>query len=406
MSPKKIEEKLQKMNDSLKERDIINDFPSILDDLEYIIKDYDEEVSKLTNDQRINHIYDIEYKKIDYLAELIRRYMEITWKKEFSYEIVEGYLFSSTAGYNQERDIVTISIFGILVNSLNLADSIKTIGHEFRHQQQFHFLHEKEFKDLLDYPPYFITIAKNLIPKEINVIKNEEGCIIDKPYYTDNYKRLYMEVDANTYGLELSRNLLTDLYEMYPDKNKELEKRVRKLQNILFQESKLVEENFKEENRTDQTLVDEIYTSKPITSTVIVDNTRKDSLIYIDKLIKEHPEIKERFEVLNILTTDYDQKYYWSIILDKYKKIQDFGHRNQICEIYDNIVKTDPLLLITKYMTEQNNKALYEFIREHPTFTEEYKDEINEIINSYMLGFDTLNLLTPEEDFVYRKERK
>ena len=123
MNPEELENKLQEMNDSLQNKSIVYDFPSILEDLEYMLKTHEENLSFLTDEQRIDHLYDIEYQKIDYLAELLRRYMKITWKKEFSYEIVEGYLFNSTAGYNQKDDIVTVSVFGILNNSFTLSSN-------------------------------------------------------------------------------------------------------------------------------------------------------------------------------------------------------------------------------------------------------------------------------------------
>ena len=65
--------------------------------------------------------------------------------KDFSYEIVEGYLFDSTAGYNQKDDIVTISVFGILNNSYNIADTIKEIEYSSYFENN---------KLLWDYPWY------------------------------------------------------------------------------------------------------------------------------------------------------------------------------------------------------------------------------------------------------------
>ena len=405
MNPEELENKLQKMNESLQYKSIVYDFPSILEDIEYMLKTHEENLSSLTDEQRIDHLYDIEYQKIDYLAELIKRYMQITWKKEFSYEIVEGYLFNSTAGYNQKDDIVTVSVFGILNNSFNLADTIKSITHEYRHQLQYHFLHEKEFKDIIDYPPYFITIAKNMLPKEIITEVDEEGYVVAKPYYHDNYKRLYMEIDANMYGLEVSRKILKDLYELYPYKSEELEDKVNELQNILIEQSNVVEDNLKYEKRVSQPYLDEIYTTKPITSRVLVEDIEKDSLLFTDTCIKEHPEIKEKYEVLNILMHDYGFMNYWNIILEKYRQIEKFGNKDKIEEIYKYIIKSDPYLLITKYLTEKDKNKLKKFLNAHPTFIDDYKEDIKEIINLLVLDSDTLNLISKEENVILKKER-
>ena len=56
MSPKRLEHLMQQMSESIKEKDLIKDFPSILDDLEYIIRTYNLKIDGLTENQRINHI--------------------------------------------------------------------------------------------------------------------------------------------------------------------------------------------------------------------------------------------------------------------------------------------------------------------------------------------------------------
>jgi hypothetical protein len=406
MTPIELKEKLEKMSLSLKDKNIIEYFPTILNDLEFIIKTYNTEITGLTEEERINNIYDIEYFKIDYLAELLKKYMELTWNKEFSYEIVDGYLFNSTAGYNQKEDIVTISIFGMLLNSDNTSDSIKSIIHEYRHQLQYHFLHEKDFKGVLDYPPYFITIAKNMLPKEILTVVDEEGYVIDKPYYNDNYKRLYMEVDANKYGLDVSRTLLSDLYSRYPDKNKKLEDKVKSLEEELILESNITEEGLKEEKRIDDIYLDELYTSKPITSSILVDGKELDSLLFIDKCLKDNPIIKEKYEVIGILMHEYGYKNYWDLILDKYKNIDEFKSKELIDEIYRNIFKTDPILIITQLILQKDLKGLRDFIKQHPTFPTEYEEEIGYIINTNTLDYDTLSLLSKDCGIIKKKGKK
>ncbi|MBQ9019679.1 MAG: hypothetical protein IJ097_05155 [Bacilli bacterium] len=406
MSPIQLQEKLKKMSELIKDKNIIDYFPTIINDLEFIIQEYPIELNNLTEEERTDNVYEIEYYKITYLAELIKKYMELTWKKDFSYEIVDGYLFNSTAGYNQRDDIVTISIFGMILNSETNADMIKSLAHEYRHQLQYHFLKEKEFKDILNYPPYFITIIKNLLPKEIKTVINEEGYVIDKPYYYNNYKRIYMEVDANYYGVEVSKSFLSDLYNKYPDKSEKLNSRVKLLEKELALESDLTIEGLEKEKRIDTIYLEETRLKKPITSTVLVDDNEEDSLIYIDKCIKEEPFIEERFPVISILKKDNRFKNYAEIIIDKYKNINKYKDKDRIEEIYSHIIKTDPMLIISKYILEKDIDSIKEFIRIHPTFINEYQDDLNKLFNILIIDQSIINLLTEEEYVIMKKERK
>lgn len=403
MTPMEIKNKLSNMSNNLKGKNIIRSFPTIVEDLQYIIDTYDIEIEG-TDEERTNNIYDIERNRIDYLAELIRQYMTMKWHKEFKYEIVEGYLFNSTAGYNQRDDIVTISVFGMLVNSDSVADYIKSIAHEFRHQLQYHFLHEEDIEGMLDYPPYFITIAKNMIPKDIEVIQNENGEVIEKPYYNKNYKSLYTEVDANMYGLDVINNMLLDIYSRYPNKNKELANKVNKLQATLYMQGLKTKEGLESENRIDSLYVNEIYTPTPITSRVELEDSFADTLIHTDKVIKDNPIIKEEYQVFGVLMHDYGFKGYWDIVLDKYKAIEKTHQKEKVEKIYANIIKSDPMLTITKYVEEKDIKKIKKFVEDHPTFIYEYKEYLDTLFNRLVAPIEIINLLTVEDEIV--KERK
>ena len=403
MNPIELENKIKEMSTSLKDKDIVEYFPTILNNLEFIIETYNTEITGLSEEDRINNIYNIEYQKIDYLAELIKKYMELTWQKEFRYEIIPGYLFNSTAGYNQRDDIVTISIFGMILNSTNTIDSIRSIAHEFRHQLQYRFLHEKDFESILTYPPYFITIMKNALPKEIKKIIDEEGYVIGKPYYQDNYKRIYTEVDANLYGVELATTFLKDLYNKYPNKIKNLEKQLNKIQKEIEKEKIETVEGLKNEKRIDDIYVEEIRTNKPITSTVIVDGEEKDALLYTDKCIKEEPLIDERFEVLKLLTRNNVFKNYYQLIIDKYRNREEYGNVDKVNELYENIVRSDPILTISKYILNKDKESIKNFLKVHPTFIDEYKDELDELLSTLTVDNQIVNLFEKEENIQKKK---
>lgn len=405
MSPKRIERLMQHMSESLKEKDLIKDFPSILDDLEYIIRIYNLKIKGLTEEQRINHIYDIEYYKDEFLAELMKKYMELTYNKKFSYEIGEGEIQISSGGYIQERDVVEMSVIGLLLNSENIADTLKRITHEYRHQYFFRFMHENSIEGILDYPTYFIKIAKNYIPKPLNNIYDEEGNFIDNQYYRDNHRRMYTEIDADNFGIATVEKFLLNIYKLYPKKNNKLETKVNKLQLELIKQCEVVEKELREEKRLEPTYFGEIYLKKPISSTLLVDGEEKDSLLYTDKTLKNNPSIKDKYEVLNILMKDYEFKNYYELVIDKYKAIEKLGNESKINSIYENIINTDPIVLMNKLIVEKDIDGIKKFLKDHPTFRDEYNEEIDNLFNTIVTDSKIINLLYDEDSVIMKKER-
>lgn len=404
-NPKTIINKLKRMAKNLKANDIVEYFPTIVDDLNYLADFRVLEMHNLTREQQIENIYEIEYHKIDYLATLIKKYMELEFHKELSYKIEDGYLFNATGGYNQKEDKVVLSILELIDNSLNLADDIRAIAHEFRHQLQYRFLHEKDIQGILDYPSYFIKIARSIIPKEVYVVKDKEGSVIKKPYYNANYKRLYSEVDAQYYAVELNEVLLSDLYNRYPNKDSELAAKIRTLQIKLSIGATIVRDKLEEEHRIDRELKREIYKKTPITSKVLLDGEEQDSLLCVDKCIKNNPVIRDKYEVFGILMNDYTFKDCYEITLDKYSAIDRYGQGQKLESIYSNIINGDPMCIITNYLIRKDIKGIKKFIQEHPTFTTEYEEEINELLNKTVLDIETINLLSKPESVIIKNKK-
>ena len=402
MSPKRLEDLMRNMSESLKEKDIIQDLPSIIDDLEFIVRTYGLKIKGLTEEQRINHIYDIETYKMTFLAELIKKYMKLTLNKSFDYRIGEEVLFQgAVSAYDPKEDKIVISAFGSLLNSFNTADSMKSIIHEYSHQYFFGFLSIDKMEEMLNYPPNYIIIAKNYFSREIP--KEGETKVQGQADYFENYNRVYMEVDACDYALKTVRTFLLDLYNRYPNKNIKLEKKINKLQKTIIEQSMEVEKHYKEKGRADQKYLDELNAVEPITSTVIVDGEEKDNLLYTDKFIKNNPMLRDKYKVLGILMEDYSFKPYNKIILDKYRYIDEFGNATKINEIYSNIINTDPMLLISKLVMEKDTNGIIDFIKKHPTFKDEYENEINELFNNEVASMEIINLLSKEEKVVLQK---
>lgn len=404
MSPKRLEGLLKHMSLALKEKDIIKDLPIIVDDLEYIVRIYKLKIKGLTDEQRINHIYDLSKYKMEFLAELMKKYMELTLDTKLKYKVSEEVLFQlAVGGYDPNQDEVVISAIGSILNSNNTSDSLKSIVHEFRHMHFIHFLHESKIEDILKYPSNYIIIAKDYIPKEIPKTRHEktEG----RPNYYENYNSVFMEVDASNYALETVKTFLLNLYERYPYKNNHLETKITNLQNILIEESKVVEEHYIEEGRADKKIVKELSGEIPITSTVIVDKEKRDLLLVTDKYLKANPILKDKYEVLNILMKDYEFKSYYELIIDKYKAIEKYGNKEKISAIYDNIINTDPMVLMNKLIVEKDIDGINKFLQDHPTFRDEYNEEIDSLFNTIVTDSKIINLLLQDDSVIMKKER-
>lgn len=413
MSPKRLEHLLQHMSESLKEKDIIKDFPSIIDDLEYIVRAYKLKIKGLTDEQRINNVYNIEQHRIEFLAELMKKYMILKQNNNFSYEMDEGRIdlgkekfIITSGGYIQEEDTVVLSVLGMLLNAKNTADVLKRITHEYCHQNFFHFMHENSIEGILKYPPYFIIVAKNYIPKPLHAIFDENDKFIRNQYYDNNHSRMYTEVDANVCAIETVKKFLLELYDLYPNKNKKLESKVSKLQQELINESEIVEEELKKDQEIEPKYLCEIYLKKPISSTLLVDGEEKDALLYTDKTLKNNPILKGKYEVLNILMNDYEFKSYHELIFDKYNAISKYGNKEKISAIYDNIINTDPMVLITKLVIEKDINGINKFLSNHPTFKDEYKEEIDKLFSTQVTDSMIINLLSKEESIIKKKETK
>lgn len=394
MNKKIIEKLLKRMSESIKNKDIINDFPSILKDLELLINIFNKKIEGVTVNQRVCPIYNIEYYKTDFLAELMKKYMELTWKQKFSYEIKEQVAEISSGAYDEIFDIAYVSALGLLLNGKNIAGILKSVTHEYRHQHLFHFMHEDSIEEIIKYPSYYITMAKNYIPKQLNNIYNEEGRFVDNPYYKSNHRRIYTEVDADNYGLNTIKRFLIDIYKQYPNKSKKLEERVNRVQQELIKQLEIVEEELKQEKRLESIYLDEIYLKTPITSKVLVEGQETDSLLYTDKCLKDNPILKDKYEVLNILMDEYTFKDYHKLLFDKYNNISKYGNESKINNIYDNIINNDPMILITKLVEEENIQEIIKFLDNHPTFKEEYKTEIDELFSKQVSNIHIINILS------------
>jgi len=370
--------------------DIVKDYPTILDRLEFVLFDCKKAIDNLSIEEKEDNIMDITTLKVTIFAEIIKKYLELTTKDKYRYEVNDMYFMGQTSGYDAKTDTVLLSPLGMALNSISDADIMKTIVHEFRHQRQNHFLNITHFEDLLKYPSSFIRIIKNRVPKDLFEELDEEENVISSPYYNDNYTKMYMELDADLTGLSIPKKILSNLYDLYPNKNRLLREKTKVIQDFLIIGEYEVERKLIEEGKLHKMDRGEVLRDNMISSYVLHKGKEKDSLIFIDKCLKESGEV---YPVFSLFMTDNRFKNYVEIIRDRNNYIKKYMSEDKINRIYSYYIKSDPILIVSDLIFNNKKEELIEFLRIHPTFKKEYKKEIVDIINMLYPDSDIIDLL-------------
>ena len=393
--------KLENITDNVEHLDLINDYSKILNDLEFIFFECKKAIDNLSDLDHQDYILDITYLKVYYFAEIVKKYLEITTKDKYDYEIDDIYFTGQTSGYYSKIDKVILSPLGICLNSVSDIDILKTIFHEFRHQRQQHFLNIDNFEDMLNYPSKFIRIIKNRIPKEILEETDEFDKVISSKYYNENYRRIYIEIDADLNALSLIRRMIIDVYDLSKNKTKNTRDKAKRIQEYLILGSVELEKLLIEENKLPPIYREETITMCPITSNVYYDGKKKDSLIFIDKCIKNEKDLSS-FPILSLFMKDNRFKNYIEIIRDRNNYMLKYDSE-KVKRIYDYYISTDPILIVSGYIFNNNTEKLKEFIQLHPSFKKEYKEEILDMISLLGVNNTIIDLLL---DSKYRKKIK
>ena len=361
--------------------DILDYLPHMVDDLDFYINEYPNLLLSYDECDIYDNLVDLQKTRIDYFSIVVSSYMELIYKRKFKYEL-DITPVTTTGSYNHVLDLASFYTLTMLVDSNNSCDNFRTIFHEFRHALQHDYKKETDMARILEYPPEFFTITKNDVPNTYNIFteKNYEIVIYShgRQYYDHNYKILYTELDANNYGIKEARTFLSKLYEMFPYKNKNIEEQISKIETQLTKESYVVIEDLKQENKLDSLRLDEINANKPITSTITFNYHIEDALLFTDKVFREHMELIELNPVLKLLVDQDRIKTYEEILEDKEKYSKEYD-KYKVDKLYEQIIRTSPILLISKYIKENDIDRIYKFLEEHPTFKDEYQEEIKEL---------------------------
>ena len=353
MSPQEIIETLEKKANAITGEDFYDYFPQMIDDLLDIEENIVENIFLLSLDDQVEYNYDIHYLMIKYYMELIKVYSKEKYHISLKYDFEEILSVGGRAGYDEKKDMIHLTVIGMLFSFTNTCSYLKTLLHEFRHKLQHDFYKEKDLEKCLNYPAYFFLIGKQYFFTKYQ----------SDVFYSTNYTNLYSEVDAEEYSSNEIENIIPFLYHKYQERretSKELEDKVSKVMRIIKENCTEIKAELKRENMIQTPISDELYHSHNFTSVFLVDQDLIDSITAINQFIKEHPELQEKFPILQLLWGNNQLKDYGELMQSKEKLLEeipnikitpiDFDYptttHSQIEELYQTIVRTDPSLQI------------------------------------------------------------
>ena len=334
-------------------------YPNIDEDINYIWNILPDEMEAISRKQLVNVNYRINELVIIYLMELAILYKNV----EVNYEIDEMTLLTGTAAYDHENNRILLSVLGMMLKAENTTSYLHTIIHELRHKQQHKFYGEEDIEEIIKYDPQMILVLKHHIYDKYHSSNNRE-------FYSNNYHKLYSEIDAEENAFTSIENLVNDLIKDNKLKDQILDdlKDIKEISNINPQAST------------------ELNSSEPIRTYLRVHGKREDSIILIDKFIKENPVLPDNYKPLKLLFNGYIPKTYEEIIKDRnelLKKYKDQDYFDNIYRLYQNIIKTDPMYQLRDHLSNNSIEEGYNFIAIHPNLSAEYQDEFMDTIIRY-----------------------
>ena len=350
-------------------------FPIILDDLKYILVDFNEDLNALSHIERFRSNSHFLLKITAYYAKLAKVYFKLIHRMDVSIiNLNEFSLAVAAAGYNPDDNTIYYSDMGAIISRQTKLSFLHTCLHEGRHQMQFDYFKSDDF---LSFPPYMLKLLKEIILEEGMGDAFQE-------FYMRNYDLFFTENDSELFAQKEIYFFLHNLYKLYihnhPEKNtKEL---FDKMAFVAFQTKKILsEENYqinrKIHSQLFQSEIENIrYAASPLSD---------DPLIAMDKNLKSHPELQEKYPILKLLFKGDVPKTYDEIIADResFKVGKSLEEQRTINVLYDYIIRLDPILSLTDLLEIGFEDLVQDYLQEHPTLMSEYPEEIQFLKEKY-----------------------
>lgn len=372
----KINTRLNKAIENLDKQDFVELFPLILNDLEYILVDFKNDVNALAPGENYKYGFSFTEKKITYFAKLTKIFFEKIFGVDINIIESNEYSFATVGGgYDFRSSNIYYSNFGIMISGKSDLSFLHTFLHEGRHKMQHDFYKSSE---LLSFPPYMLKLLReNLL---INSLQD------NNQFYINNYDVLLTENDSEIFAKQEIFNFIRKMTEMYLEKSNKSSKekvkiliKAKKINKIFYQI--LTKESF----RIDSEVKRQIDGSELIVGSYKMDGQVVDRLIFIDKFIKSNPQLQKDYPILRLLFNGNIPKNYEEIMNDKVniKKNKSPKEQQKIDELYNEIIMLDPILTLTAILEMGNIQFAKEYLSLYPSIISEYPDEIKYLNEKY-----------------------
>lgn len=359
-------------------------FPLILDDLKYILVDYKKDSEKLTNVEEFTNSTDFREKITRYFALLATKYFKLIHNLDITIENTDDFSMAiAGGGYNSADNKIYYSDFGVLLSSKSDLSFLHTCLHEGRHKIQ-HKSYENP--NVFEVEPHMLRLLKETLLED-NTTEN------NRKFYMDNYSMFFSENDAEIFARSEINSFLQNLLTAYQTAISKSSSKVDKMAIIKTEYLKYVFRIIlkKETFNIDDSIEKSLFDSNLITDSYIVDGEPKDRLIAMDKHLKSHPELQEKYPILRLLFNGNTPKTYEEIIEDKNINRQGKTKEEQrnIDRIYNEIIVLDPILYLTHLLEQNSSSEITDYLNTHPTIITMYPEEIQSLCEKY----DSLNTI-------------
>ena len=323
---------------------------------------------------------------VRFCSGIVKQYYKHVYGVDLTFEPSdETVLQYATCAYNPQTDKILYNPTVFELNHVKHASYLVSLLHEARHKVQYDAFKTGDINRILEYDPTMMLQAKEYAFEQNQMA---EGNI---SFGIDNYPMLFTELDAESNALETIGKIVDKflgLYENYCKENNieydtSLKYKFAHLIRLLAAEFSI---NYhKDINRG---LVHPFYMSELKCASTWVSKydlycDKVDRLVELDKFIRENPELREKYPILDlIINGDYTKKSYNQIIRERDTLLERKGetYRDKIMQLYRVIIFSDPIYCLNYFVDENRFSSVEYFVTHHERVLTEYTDEVENIV--------------------------
>lgn len=320
------------------------------------------------------------YNKILFLTVFFHKYVNMISGAKVPADISSnGMSILTSAYYDPATSRIAYNMNSLIAEKSGVFSNIMEVCfHENRHGMQFKAFETGDIEKLINYDWNSIIILKDMLAVRGNSMD-----------YHANHKNSLMEFDANAYAVALSNEIMSEYFREHQDtlKYSDMYRKIFDFEAI----------NGKNpfEILVKKGLVDGEYRLR--------DRRHVDRAIMLDKNLKKciSPELVKQYPILNLIWKNGKFKTYSELMEDKNNYLRTIDAEREITlrpatsyqektwkvgraveNIYDAIIKSDPMLYLESLISEQQFEVLEvtKVFDLHPTLKQEYEKEIRELL--------------------------